>query len=97
VDVSTLERYVDALGGHLEIHAVLEDADTKLTALIAAADRKKEMARWPKSHESLAARDARIRVGGSAGPAGPLSASARGERNRRVASGPPPPFEGTPG
>jgi hypothetical protein len=28
---STLERYVDAVGGRVEIHAVLDDADTKLT------------------------------------------------------------------
>ena len=45
VGLSTLER--DALDGRLEIHAVLDDADTKLTASRAAADRKKEMARRP--------------------------------------------------
>ena len=27
-----LERYVEALGGKLEIHAVFDDADIKLTA-----------------------------------------------------------------
>ena len=43
--LSTLER--DALDGRLEIHVVLDDTDTKLTALRAAADRKKEMARRP--------------------------------------------------
>lgn len=32
VRVSTLERYVEALGGKLEIHAVFDDADIKLTA-----------------------------------------------------------------
>jgi DNA-binding XRE family transcriptional regulator len=32
VRLSTLERYVEALGGRLEIHAVFEDADIKLTA-----------------------------------------------------------------
>jgi hypothetical protein len=32
VRVSTLERCVEALGGRLEIHAVLDDADIKLTA-----------------------------------------------------------------
>ena len=31
--LSSLERCVDALGGRLEIHAVLDDADTTLTAL----------------------------------------------------------------
>lgn len=32
VRLSTLERYVEALGGKLEIHAVFEDSDVKLTA-----------------------------------------------------------------
>lgn len=32
VRLSTLERYVEALGGRLEIHAVFDDADIKLTA-----------------------------------------------------------------
>ncbi len=32
VRLSTLERYVEALGGKVEIHAVFEDADIKLTA-----------------------------------------------------------------
>ena len=32
VRLSTLERYVKALGGKLEIHAVFDDADIKLTA-----------------------------------------------------------------
>lgn len=32
VRLSTLERYVEALGGKLEIHAVFEDEDVKLTA-----------------------------------------------------------------
>lgn len=32
VRLSTLERYVEALGGKLEIHAVFDDADIKLTA-----------------------------------------------------------------
>jgi len=32
VRLSSLERYVEALGGKLEIHAVFDDADTKLTA-----------------------------------------------------------------
>jgi DNA-binding XRE family transcriptional regulator len=32
VRLSTLERYVEALGGQLEIHAVFEDQDIKLTA-----------------------------------------------------------------
>ena len=45
VGLSTLQRY--ALDGRLEIHVVLDDADTKLTAVRAAADRKKEMARRP--------------------------------------------------
>ena len=30
--LSTLERYVEALGGKLEIHAVFDDADIKLSA-----------------------------------------------------------------
>jgi hypothetical protein len=30
--LSTLERYVEALGGKLEIHAVFDDDDVKLTA-----------------------------------------------------------------
>jgi hypothetical protein len=38
-----------------------------------------------------------ITRGAEAGSAGPLSAPAHGEGNRRVASGPPPPYEGTPG
>lgn len=32
VRLSTLERYVEALGGRLEIHAVFDDQDVKLTA-----------------------------------------------------------------
>jgi DNA-binding XRE family transcriptional regulator len=32
VRLSTLERYVEALGGQLEIHAVFDDQDIKLTA-----------------------------------------------------------------
>lgn len=32
VRLSTLERYVEALGGRLEIHAVFDDADIKLSA-----------------------------------------------------------------
>jgi DNA-binding XRE family transcriptional regulator len=32
VRLSTLERYVEALGGKLEIHAVFDDADVKLSA-----------------------------------------------------------------
>lgn len=32
VRLSTFERYVEALGGKLEIHAVFDDADIKLTA-----------------------------------------------------------------
>lgn len=32
VRLSTLERYVEALGGKLEIHAVFDDQDVKLTA-----------------------------------------------------------------
>ncbi len=32
VRLSTLERYVEALGGKLELHAVFDDADIKLTA-----------------------------------------------------------------
>jgi DNA-binding XRE family transcriptional regulator len=32
VRLSTLERYVQALGGQLEIHAVFDDQDIKLTA-----------------------------------------------------------------
>lgn len=32
VRLSTLERYVEALGGKVEIHAVFEDADMKLSA-----------------------------------------------------------------
>ncbi len=31
VRLSTLERYVEALGGKLEIHAVFDDADIKLS------------------------------------------------------------------
>lgn len=31
VRLSTLERYVEALGGHLEIHAVFGDEDVNLT------------------------------------------------------------------
>lgn len=31
VRLSTLERYVEALGGQLEIHAVFDDEDVKLT------------------------------------------------------------------
>ena len=45
VGLSTLQR--DALDGHLEIHVVLDDADTKLTALERPPTRKKEMARRP--------------------------------------------------
>jgi hypothetical protein len=45
VGLSTLER--DALDGRVEIHVVLDDADINLSALVAAADRKKEMARCP--------------------------------------------------
>ena len=61
--LSTLEHYVGALGGRLEIHAVLDDADTKLTALIGAADRKQGDGALAQSHESLAARDALIHAG----------------------------------
>lgn len=32
IRLSTLERYVEALGGRLEIHAVFDDDDVKLTA-----------------------------------------------------------------
>lgn len=32
IRLSTLERYVQALGGKLEIHAVFDDQDVKLTA-----------------------------------------------------------------
>jgi hypothetical protein len=32
VRLSTLERYVEALGGKLEIHAVFDDVDIALTA-----------------------------------------------------------------
>jgi predicted transcriptional regulator len=32
VRLSTLERYVEALGGRLEIHAVFDDEDVTLTA-----------------------------------------------------------------
>lgn len=32
IRLSTLERYVEALGGKLEIHAVFDDEDVKLTA-----------------------------------------------------------------
>jgi DNA-binding XRE family transcriptional regulator len=32
VRLSTLERYVEALGGKLEIHAVFDDTDVKLSA-----------------------------------------------------------------
>jgi len=32
VRLSTIERYVEALGGRLEIHAVFDDADIKLSA-----------------------------------------------------------------
>lgn len=32
VRLSTLERYVEALGGRLEIHAVFDDTDVKLSA-----------------------------------------------------------------
>lgn len=32
VRLSTLERYVEALGGKLEIHAVFDDDDVKLSA-----------------------------------------------------------------
>ena len=32
VRLSTLERYVEALGGKLEIHAVFDDQDVKLSA-----------------------------------------------------------------
>ena len=39
--LSTLER--DALGGRLEIHVVLDDADTKLTALFEHAVQP-----WPR-------------------------------------------------
>jgi predicted aminopeptidase len=58
-----LERYAGARGGRFEIHAVLDDADTKLTALIAAADRTKEMARWPNPMNRLRREDARIHAG----------------------------------
>jgi hypothetical protein len=37
---STLERYVEALGGSLEIHAVFDDADIKLTASATTAAKK---------------------------------------------------------
>jgi hypothetical protein len=32
IRLSTLERYVEALGGRVEIHAVFDDEDVKLTA-----------------------------------------------------------------
>ncbi len=32
VRLSTLERYIEALGGRLEIHAVFDDQDVKLTS-----------------------------------------------------------------
>ena len=32
VRLSTLERYIEALGGKLEIHAVFDDQDVKLSA-----------------------------------------------------------------
>jgi transcriptional regulator with XRE-family HTH domain len=32
IRLSTLERYVEALGGRLEIHAIFDDDDVKLTA-----------------------------------------------------------------
>jgi hypothetical protein len=32
IPLSTLERYVEALGGRLEMHAVFDDDDVKLTA-----------------------------------------------------------------
>jgi hypothetical protein len=32
IRLSTLERYVEAFGGRLEIHAVFDDDDVKLTA-----------------------------------------------------------------
>lgn len=31
-EIDTLERYVEALGGKLEIHAIFDDTDIKLTA-----------------------------------------------------------------
>lgn len=43
--LSTLER--DAPAGRLELHVVLDDADTKRHRLGAAADRKKQMAHRP--------------------------------------------------
>jgi hypothetical protein len=53
VGLSTLER--DALDGRLEIHVVLDDADTKLTALERPPTARR---RWRavQSHEALAAR-----------------------------------------
>jgi transcriptional regulator with XRE-family HTH domain len=32
IRLSTLERYVEALGGRLEIHAIFDDDDVKLTS-----------------------------------------------------------------
>jgi hypothetical protein len=53
VGLSTLER--DALDGRLEIHVVLDDADTKLTGLERPPTARR---RWRavQSHEALAAR-----------------------------------------
>jgi hypothetical protein len=58
--LSTLER--DALDGRLEIHVVLDDADTKLTAVERPPTARR---RWRavQSHEALAARNARIHAG----------------------------------
>ena len=60
VGLSTLER--DALDGRLEINVVLDDADTKLTALERPATARR---RWRavQSQEALAARGARIHAG----------------------------------
>ena len=51
--LSTLER--DALDGRLEIHVVLDDADTKLTALERPPTARRR-SRAVQSHEALAAR-----------------------------------------
>ena len=53
--LSTLECYVDALGGRLEIQAVLDDADTKLTASKRPPAARSSW-RAVQSDESLAAR-----------------------------------------
>ena len=63
----TLERYVDALGGRLEIHAVLYDADTTLTAL---SDRRPQEGDGALSNpmNRLRRGDARIHAGAEGRP-----------------------------